>query len=337
MEYVFLVLLFLLISGLVYGGILLVARHRRRMQQRLRSSAPSDPSMGSTPELVLGELTPAFAGQVPVGEQKRTELQKELRAAGYYKPTAVMEYAAVRAVLIILPLVIGALASLFAESLTQVIYTWAGALVAAALGFSIPRIVVYYQGRSRAHAIEMGLPTAIDMLTLCLSAGLNVHSSLRRVSEELEYAYPTLAFELGIMRQQAELRSLEFALGQFAERVGLPQVRNLSVILTQSESLGADAVNVLREYADNMRVNHRHHAEELANKAPFKMLIPAYLMAFGAAALLICPVFLEMNEFRKENLIGTNIDGARQQLGTTRNASGDLNNPRPVQPEESGR
>src|SRR5208282_135509 len=87
-----------------------------------------------------------------------------------------------------------------------------------------------------------------------------------------------------------------------------------AVILSQSESLGTDAVTVLREYADNMRVNMKQRAEEMANKAPFKLLFPAYLMAFGAAILLISPVILEFSSFWRQNLVGNQITGARRLI-----------------------
>src|SRR5206468_5798791 len=129
-------------------------------------------------------------------------------------------------------------------------------------------------------------------------------NSLARVTDELRFAYPVLAEEFAIIRRQTELRSLEFALIQFAERVNMPQIRNLQVLLAQSENLGTDAVSVLREYADDLRVNMRQRADEMANKAPFKLLFPAYLMAFGAGILLISPAVLEFQNFRQRNLIG---------------------------------
>jgi hypothetical protein len=71
---------------------------------------------------------------------------------------------------------------------------------------------------------------------------------------------------------------------------------------------------VLREYADNMRINQRQRAEELANKAPFKLLFPAYLMAFGAAIFLIAPTVLEIDAFRKDNMIGEGITEASSKI-----------------------
>jgi tight adherence protein C len=226
-----------------------------------------------------------------------------------------MEYTAVRAVLTILPLIFaGVVALLWTDTVADALKVWIGGLIVAGLGFSIPRVYLYLKGISRRRAIERGLPTAIDMITLCLSAGLNVLNSIERVADELTLAYPELGFELQLVRRQADLRSLEFALIQFAERVDLPQLRNISVILNQSEKLGTDGVSVLREYSDNMRVYMRQHAEALANRAPLKFLIPSYLTMLGFLILLLTPPAMEMANFRKENPLGNFREEGRQGL-----------------------
>lgn len=303
-EFLFLGLVFLFFAGftmLVYQALV---RRRERVEARLEARPTSDPTVASTPELVLGDLTPAFSEQLPMSEEDRTDLQKELRAAGLYRPTALMEYAAVRAVLTIAPLILGALITLiWTETIGAAVRVWIGAVVGAMLGYSIPRVYLYLRGQARRTAIERGLPTAIDMITLCLSAGLNVLNSLQRVADELVFAYPELSYELQLVRRQADLRSLEFALVQFAERVDLPQMRNVSVILSQSEKLGTDGITVLREYADNMRVMMKQAAEASANRAPIKMLFPGYLMGIGLLVLVATPPLMEIAEFRRENTL----------------------------------
>jgi tight adherence protein C len=312
MDYLLLALVFVLVSGLTFSGSLWLARRRQRMEQRLRASVFDE--MDEKPALVLGDLTPAFSEQVPLGKEDRTELQKELRIAGYYRPTALTEYTALRTLLILVPLLAAGVLALFVQTAAAALYIWGGGLLAAGLGWALPRVYLYYRGQARMHAIERGLPVAIDMLTLSLGAGLNVLNSLHRVSEEVKFAFPILGEELQIVGRQAELKTLDFALAQFADRVGLPQVRNLSVILSQSENLGTDAVTVLREYADNMRTNMRQRADEMANKAPFKMLFPAYLLAIGACILLIAPTVLEFAEFRRNALISTSIKEGKRLL-----------------------
>lgn len=296
MEYVLTFLVFLGAALLTFGAFALLRRRGARQVHRRLEEMDS----ASTPELILGDLTPALASHLPVSQQDQAELQRELRAAGYYRPTALMEYAALRATFILAPLLIAGVLSLYADTLVQAAWIWGGGVLAAILGYSLPRVYVYYRGQARMRRIERALPTAIDMLILCLGAGLNVLNSLQRVTQELHRAFPILAYEFEIVRRQAELRTLEFALTQFADRVGLPQARNLTIVLSQSENLGTDAVPVLREFADDMRINMRQRADEMANKAPFKLLFPAYLMAFGAAILLIGPVVLEFSRFREQ-------------------------------------
>jgi tight adherence protein C len=305
-EYILLALVFVFCTGAIILGYLTLHQRRQHVEARLVPQAPSDPSIGgSTPELVLGELTPALSGQIPMTEAARTELQRDLQAAGYYRPTALMEYTAVRAVLTIAPLILcGIVVLVWSEALGDAVRVWIAALVVAGLGFSIPRVYLTLKAISRRRAIERGLPTAIDMITLCLSAGLNVLNSIERVANELALAYPELAFELQLVRRQADLRSLEFALMQFADRVNLAQLRNVSVILSQSEKLGTDGVSVLREYADNMRVNAKQNAEAVANRAPLKFMIPGYMMTLGFFILLLTPAAMEIANFRRDNVLG---------------------------------
>ncbi len=297
MEYLVIILISVPLAAVALAAYALFIRSREeRVERRLEQM-----DSGSTPELILGDLTPALADQLRPGAEKQIELQQDLRTAGYYQPTALMEYAALRAVLIIAPLLAAGALSLFADDFTWTLRIWAGGLILALLGYSLPRVYLYFRGQSRKHMIERALPAAIDMLVLCLGAGLNVLNSLQRVTQELYRSFPVLAYEFEIVRRQAELRTLDFALTQFADRVGLPQARNLAIVLSQSENLGTDAVPILREFADDMRVNMRQRADEMSNKAPFKLLFPAYLMAFGAAILLIGPAVLEMNRILRHD------------------------------------
>jgi tight adherence protein C len=299
------------------AGYFVLARRRRLLDDKLRQQLDADdPGLSAPGDMVLGDLTPALAAQIPMGEGDRSELQQELRQAGYYRPTALLEYAALRTVFVIAPLIAAGTLALLVETPESSVYIWAGGITAAILGFSLPRIYVYYRGKARQFEIERGLPTAIDMLNLCLSGGLNVITSLERVVKELHNAYPVLAYELEIVRRQADLKTLDFALNQFANRTGLPNVRNLAVILGQSENLGADASNTLREYADSMRTAMKQRADEMANKAPFKLLFPAYLMAMGAAVLIISPTILEFTAFRQQNILGHTREQGRGALKT---------------------
>jgi tight adherence protein C len=175
-----------------------------------------------------------------------------------------------------------------------------GGAVAAMLGYSLPRLYLHLRGKRRARAIERGLPIAVDMLTLCLTAGQNLLGALRRVGHELMFCNPILAEEFDILRHQADLRSVPHALRQFAERVQVPEARNLAMILTQAERLGMDTGVALLEYATNLRTTFRQRAEAQANSTMFWMLFPTLLCLWiPAGIVLIGPAVLEFQEHRK--------------------------------------
>ena len=103
----------------------------------------------------------------------------------------------------------------------------------------------------------------------------------------MRHSHPALAEELEIVRQQSVLSSLEHTLAQLAERVAVPEVRNLALLLIQSERLGADASTALLEFSNNQRVNLRQSAEATANRASFWMLFPSVCCLWVAAAIVL--------------------------------------------------
>src|SRR5207244_4306325 len=156
------------------------------------------------------------------------------------------------------------------------------------------RLYIQMRGRRRAAQIERGLPTAVDLLVLALTAGLNLYTALQRVAAELRSSFPALAEELDITRRQAALRSLDHSLNQLADRVRLPEVRNLAIIMGQSERMGSDTTPVLLETSNTLRTSLRQRAETQANRTSLWMLFPTVACFLVAAGLvLVGPIFLE--------------------------------------------
>jgi tight adherence protein C len=287
-EWIWLSGLFVVVAGLCFVSMQGLSRRRERVRQRL-GTAETD----STAELVLGDMTSALAETGPMSESAQAELTRELRDAGYYRPTALLEYRAVRALLVLIPLfATGAIALLVDQPYMPVV---AGVgLAVAGLGFSLPRVWLNYRGRVRARRIERGLPVAVDLLTLGLTAGQNILIAMHRVSREIRPAYPELSEELQIVARQADLRSLQHALEQLADRVRIPEVRTLALILAQSERLGTDAASALLEFSTNFRTTLRQRADAYANRASFWMIFPTlFCMWIPAAALIVGPIFYE--------------------------------------------
>lgn len=295
-SWITLLVIFCLAAGVTFAAVQGLANWWTRRQRRARTgSETATPSSG---ELTLGPVAEALARGLPTPEATRSELQRDLWAAGYYQAHALTHYLALRTALTLLP-IIGALVLALMVPQQFIAQVLAAGVLLAALGFSLPRAYVVLRGRMRARAIERGLPHAVDMLTLCLSAGMNVPQALYRVSQELRHPYPVLADEFLLAAQQAELRNLAFAMQQFAERTQVAEVQNLAVVLAQAERLGTDIAGGLLEYAASMRTALRQQADGVANRASFWMLFPSVLCLFiPAVIILVGPAVLELREFR---------------------------------------
>jgi tight adherence protein C len=309
MEWIQIGGLFLGVMSLCFMMFVLVIRKKPAKPSRM----PDREEMDEPPqEMVLGPYTKAFAGTLPAA--RGTDLLQDLRSAGYYRTTAVVEYKAVRNLLCLIA-ALGTLTLALLVEPGQVLAVLGFGLATLALTFSLPRIYLVVRGRVRARSMERGLPLAIDMLILCLSAGQNLLSALLLVSRQLRRTNPVLAQELTIAHQQAELHSLQHALRQWADRVRLQEVRNLVMLLIQSEKLGADAAATLGELATNFRVTARQRAEAQANRTSFWMLFPSVFCFWVAAALiLVGPAYLEYFQYqqRSSKLLNQSIVNIRK-------------------------
>jgi tight adherence protein C len=296
-ELTWLALLFLAVALLTFAALRRLARARQRQAERWKEV--EDALEPTPPPKLMGPMADALAAQIPMTRTGVEDLQKSLRNAGFYRATALVSYRALRSVLVLLPLLAGAAVAVLvpARHVSAVLLT---AAALAVLGFSLPRVYVSFRARKRSRQIELGLPFAIDLLTLALSAGQTILAALQQVAGELRHSHPALAEELEIVRQQSAISSLEHTLAQLAERVAVPEVRNLALLLIQSERLGADASTALLEFSNNQRVNLRQSAEATANRASFWMMFPSVLCLWVAAAIvLIGPIYYEFWTQRK--------------------------------------
>ncbi len=249
-------------------------------------------------DLVLGQFTPAISNTLPSRDPKPKDLQSELRSAGFYRPTAVVEYRAVRNVLALISVLASGIIALLAPA-SQMFNVLIIGLLLVGMAFALPRFYLAMRARARSRAIERGLPLAIDLLILCLSAGQNLLTSLQQVARQLRKPNPVLAQELTIAHQQAELHSLQHALKQWADRVKINEVRNLVMLLIQSEKLGADAAATLGDLANNFRISARQRAEAQANRTSFWLLFPTVFCFWVASAIvLIGPAYLEYFQYQ---------------------------------------
>lgn len=152
-------------------------------------------------------------------------------------------------------------------------------------GFFFPELWLLSQINRRQHDIRKAMPDALDLLTICVEAGLGFEAALSKVAEKwqtalgYEFLRAIREVQLGVPRRDA-LRNM-------AQRVGIPEMNSFVSAIIQSETLGTSLAKVLRIQAEQMRIRRRQHAEEEANKAPIKMTIPVVLLIFPSIFIIL--------------------------------------------------
>jgi tight adherence protein C len=162
-------------------------------------------------------------------------------------------------------------------------------VLAAACGYYAPALWLRRAIGSRKDALQLAIPDALDLMVVCVEAGLGLDQAIGRVGEEVKRAHPELSDELNLLA--LELRtglSRQEALRNLAHRTDLEEVRNLVALLIQTDRFGTSIGQALRVHADAMRTIRRLKAEELAAKLPVKLLFP--LMFFIFPTILIVTV-----------------------------------------------
>ena len=155
-----------------------------------------------------------------------------------------------------------------------------------AVGFYGPPMFIRWRVDRRRGQAKMGLPDALDMMLVCVEAGLSMVVALNRVSAEIGQAHPILAEELNITALEMQAgKGYDDALRGFGERVNIEEVKSLVSLLIQSEKLGASIAQTLRIYSSEMRARRLIDAEERGAKIPVLMSFP--LIGFILPSLML--------------------------------------------------
>jgi len=165
---------------------------------------------------------------------------------------------------------------------------WMAILIVAGgfmIGYFLPRMLLQSRIRTRQDNIRKAMPDALDLLTICVEAGLGFDSAMSKVNEEWENE---LSHAFGRVIQEIRLGKLrKDALRDMAERVGIPEMTSFVAAIVQSEQLGVSMARVLRIQADQMRMKRRQRAEEQARRAPVIMMIPLVFLIFPAILIVL--------------------------------------------------
>ncbi len=268
---------------------------RRRLEQVAAKRAPA-PTLATR---VAARLRPLAGLALPRRDGERSRVSQLLLQAGYRSPTALSTYYGVKAVLMSgLPLCV-LLGWFFFPRLStgHLIYC---AVAAAVAGYLLPSIWLDRRVLQRQRALRAGFPDALDLLVVCVEAGLGLAPALQRVADEIVVSHPELGAELALVN--AEMRAgveRAQALKDLAERTGLSDIRGLVALMVQTLRFGTSIADALRVYAEEFRDKRTQAAEEQAAKIGTKMIFPLvfclfpsfFLVAIGPAVLRLITVF----------------------------------------------
>ena len=211
-------------------------------------------------------------------------IQDRLLKAGYDGPVAPLAYSMIRViVLLAFPLI-----TFFLLAQTTFTKLLVGVLAAAAVGLMLPPFVLLKLEGRRQEKIRRSLPDALDLLVVCVEAGISLDAAILRVAKDLIYVHPELSKELLVVSRKTNAgMTREDALRGLWDRTGVEEVRGLVASLVQSEKWGSSSARVLRVSAETLRRKRRHAAERRAATAPLKMIVPMALFIFPALFIVI--------------------------------------------------
>jgi tight adherence protein C len=284
------------VTGLILSvGWLVIVSHDRysvRVGERLRNATgkkhddsilrpvekESDFRLSNVPE-VLNKL-------LPDSDQDRKKYQLRLVHAGIYNSSALSAFFAAKLILMILPPCIGIIVGLLGFADLRM-----AALVGCGiggLGMFLPSCWVDRRIRARHSVLRRSLADFLDLMIVCLDSGLSIQAAIQRVSDELQIAHPLLAGELGIVQRDIELgATADAAIRRFADRSGFDGIKLLSSFMRESQRFGSALSEALRVHADMLRVQREQYAEEQAQKASVKVLLPTLLLILPAVFVVV--------------------------------------------------
>ena len=300
MQIIYLVLVFVAVS--VVALVILLQLGPRPVQQRLDKLSNSGKATAAEPiasawiQRVVELSGPIAKLSLPSEGWETSKLRIRFMNAGYRTASAPILFFAAKT---ILTLILPGLLLLYAGAAGTALQpnTFLLLLVGlAALGYFLPNVLLGRQIALRKREIFEHFPDAIDLMTVCVEAGLGLDAALARVGEEMRLTSPTLAEEMHLVNLELRAGSTrERALRNLALRTGVDEVDMLVAMLVQADRFGTSVADSLRVHSDTLRTKRRQRAEEEAAKIPVKLLFPLIFCIFPSMLLvLLGPAFISI-------------------------------------------
>jgi tight adherence protein C len=242
----------------------------------------------------LGKVWKRFAAKAPteielvemLSGKELTGGRLLLNQAGIRSAGASYTYSVVRWVLpvvfVVLAMVYGKVTGVTSRSIFLMVF------VAGIVGFLLPDFVLRWKIRKRQEEITDSLPDGLDLLVVCVEAGLGLNAAFVKITEEFKLSSPALSEEFDIVnREMVAGKPRQEALRALTERTGVEDVKSLVGMLIQTEKLGTSLAQSLRVHSDSLRTRRRQKAEERAAKTTIKLVFPLVFLMFPALFIVI--------------------------------------------------
>lgn len=279
-------------------------RNKSTAEERLDSLRTGRDPKDQTNKMsdLLEKAAPRLAAPLqPKSEREQNQLRQKLDEAGFRGEGSMQTFMAIKIIAAIAGLLLGGATTLFTTG-----FTTNGLLVAVGglcVGFFLPGLVLSFITSSRKQAIFLGLPDALDLMVVCVEAGLGLDQALRKVSEEMKASHRIVADEFAISNFQLQMgKERKEVLTELGLRNGVDDLRALASTIIQAEKFGSSVGRALRVQSDSMRTKRRQIAEEKAAKTAVQLLFPLVIFIFpgifvvlvGPAAITIMQEMLKM-------------------------------------------
>ena len=244
---------------------------------------------------MLERASPAMAKPLqPKNEAELGRLRTKLAVAGFRSEAAGTVYLGLKFTGLVAGLFLGGGAITSFRGVNQNALVWSMGL--AGVLFYLPDLVVRFLGGSRKQAIFLALPDALDLMVVCVEAGLGLDQAMRKVADEMKKTYRILAEEFALSNFQLQMgRVRAEVLHELGARTGVSDLRALAAVLIQADKFGSSVAQALRTQSDSMRIRRRQLAEEKAAKTAVKLIFPLVLFIFpGIFVVLVGPAAITM-------------------------------------------
>jgi tight adherence protein C len=247
----------------------------------------------------VGSLVEPFEKIVPRSPEEASVITRRMVRAGFRRDHQVRIFYGAK---VLVPI---ALCVVVVVTHAEQYFSWFAYILALGLGFMVPDFWLSNRVKARQLALKLGLPDALDLIVVCIEAGLSLDKATLRTADELHLSHPAISDELKLVNlEQRAGRARVDAWRTFADRADVDSVRSMVAVFVQADQFGTSISKALRVHSDTLRIQRRQQAEEQAAKTTVKLVFPLvffifpsiFLVTLGPAMIAIIEGFANLGD-----------------------------------------